>query len=179
MYPRHHSRRSPGSRLAAIPVLVLLPLAMIALAGFVPAAHPAELALEPILSSDQDLLQVSPCADGSVGVLEMGRVTFLQPGGEVARRVQAAPGERLYLSVGGAYVGVRRARHGAADFAPTETFALRDAAGTTLWRIGPTEDVSYAISARGTVVGLSLNINVPERNRLHFYGAQGKQIAEV
>jgi hypothetical protein len=179
MHPRCSSRRHPGNRTGSLPALAIPLLALIALLASFQPASAVRLTLEPYIEAEQDLMQVTPCSDGTVGVLQMGQVSLLRLGGELVGRATAAPGERLYLSDAGGYVGVVRARQGGADFAPTESFELRNAAGHTLWRSGQTEDVSYAISAGGRVVGLSLNINAPERNLLHFYDERGAQISEV
>ncbi len=154
----------------------LLALSIVALAV---SASAADLVLEPVMISDQDLLRVVPREDGMIAVLQMGSVEVVSPAGARVRDFAAGEGERFYLADDGARIGVLRHRAGAADFAPAERFELRDAAGMPLWSIGPTEDVSFAISARGTVVGLGLNVNVPQRNQLRIYGPEGARVAEI
>ncbi len=48
-----------------------------------------------------------------------------------------------------------------------------------MWKTGETEDVTYSISRNGVVVGMMLNINIPERNALHFYDGAGRILAQV
>jgi hypothetical protein len=87
--------------------------------------------------------------------------------------------QTLFLGDDGDRFGIATHREGAADFAPTAAFELRDRNGDLIWRIGSTEDVTYVISKGGAVVGMSLNINIPEHNLLHFYGDGGMLEAEV
>ena len=143
------------------------------------AASAGDLVLVPQVIQDQDLLKVAPTGEGSIAVLHQGGVDLVQPGGAHAVLARPSAGEVLFLSDEGWFIGVATYREGAADFAPTASFELRDRTGKVLWRTGPTEDVNYVISKGGTVVGMSLNINVPQHNRLHFYNTDGTQAAEV
>jgi hypothetical protein len=143
------------------------------------AAISADLRLTPILTADEDLVKIATRADGTIAVMRVGGIDLLDAHGRsdvVARSTD--PGEVLTLSDDGAFVGAVRHREGAADFTPTASFELRDAQGRVLWTLGETEDVSYAISGSDLVVGMSLNINVPDRNTLHFY-ADGVVVATV
>ncbi|MBM3317717.1 MAG: hypothetical protein FJY75_07675 [Candidatus Eisenbacteria bacterium] len=139
----------------------------------------AELSLTTLIAGDEDLLQVVPRPDGGLGVLRQAGVGRLAPNGAWLAAETAEPGQTLHLGDDGDLVGVVTHRAGAADFAPTARFELRDARGRLLWSLGETEDVGYSISVRGAVVGKSLNINAPERNALHFYGRGGTLAAEA
>jgi hypothetical protein len=157
-------------------------LCLIVLAPFLAitaAVSAAELTLHPKLVSEEDLLRVVSRDDGEVGILRFGAVDRIAGDGAVTTRSRARSGETLFLADDGGTVGVVTYREGAADFAPTATFKLQDASGATLWSRGPSEDITYAISKTGVVVGMSLNINVPERNAFHIYDADGSQIAEI
>jgi hypothetical protein len=139
-------------------------------AGIAPAA---ELRLTPLLDSPDDLVRVVPLARGGAAFLDAGGIDVVLPGETRVPVVRAGEGQTVILADGGRFYGVVSHRHGAADFAPTESFALHTMDGPVLWTMGSTEDVTYSISAEGAVVGMSLNINTPERNALHFYGAGG------
>ncbi|MCU0611918.1 MAG: hypothetical protein MUE60_09035 [Candidatus Eisenbacteria bacterium] len=153
-----------------------LVFALLTVAATGPAA---EIRLCPLVSGERDLLHVEFLAGGGIDVVREGEVERFDPSGATVSRLSAGPGQRIYLSRGGGYLGCATFREGAADYAPTSSFELRDPAGMPQWVIGPTEDVSYAISSRGGVVGLSLNVNIPERNALHFYGLDGSRSARV
>jgi hypothetical protein len=132
-----------------------------------------------VFEGPEDLLRVVPGDDGSIAVLHEGSVRVLNGDGSVARSLTAAAEERLYVADDGRRIGVARHREGTADFTPTESFVLFDASGEAAVRIGPTEDVAYAISSRGTLAGMLLNINASERNRLHLYRADGSLAADI
>ena len=156
---------------AAIRCCFLAALVLTAiLVGVAPAA---ELRLTPLLDSPDDLVRVVPLARGGAAFLDSGGIDVVLPGEARVPVVRAGEGQTVILADGGGFYGVVSHRNGAADFAPTESFALHAMDGTLIWSMGSTEDVSYSISCAGAVVGLSLNINVPERNTLHFYGTGG------
>jgi len=162
-------RAAPG--LCALTTILLL--------SAIAAPHAAELALTPWVSGAEDLLQVQPRPDGGLAILRPGHLTFLSPAGQTVAQVEAGPAQTLWIAVDGRAYGLATHTNGAADFAPVAAFELRDADGALLWSIGPTDDMSFDISTRGTVVGKRLNINIPERNALHFYGPGGTRLAEV
>ena len=143
------------------------------------AASAAGLSFETVLRSPIDLDRVIERADGGFGLLRGGRIEVVQPDRSIALLREREEGQTLVLSDGGSWIGAATHRPGAADFAPTAVFRLLDAGGEPVWEIGPTEDVAYAISRAGAVVGMSLNVNVPDRNRLRFYGEGGRLAAEV
>ena len=155
--------------------------AMIGVALFLSAAVAlaAGLVLEPTFVSNQDLYRVVPIAEGGFGLLREGSIDILGPDGGIVATTTSGDAQSLYLGDGGEWIGAAIHRVGAADFAPTTSFELRDRSGTRVWRIGRTEDVTYKISRTGVVVGMSLNVNVPQRNVLHFYGQGGALEAEV
>lgn len=139
----------------------------------------AELQIQTLATFEDDLILAAVRAPGDVAILRAEAIDQVRAGSDPAPVARAAAGERLFLAAGGSYYGVSIHRAGAADFAPTQSFELRDAGGDRLWSIGPTEDVSYAISSRGSVVGLQLNVNIAAKNRLHFYGEDGALLADV
>lgn len=162
----HHVRRPCAIAMAAL----LLPIA---------AVSAADLTLEPIIVSDVDILSAVPLAGGAAGILREGAIDFVQRDGSLVPSARAGESQKLFLGDGGDRIGVVTHREGAADFSPTATFELRDRSGALLWSMGETEDVTYSISKTGEVVGMSLNINTPKRNTLHFYGEGGVLEAEV
>ncbi len=139
----------------------------------------AELSITPLIEGDEDIAKVATRANGEVGILCDSGVDLLRGDGTRLPLARPATGEILYLADGGEYFGAASYRPGAADFTPTATFELRDARGNVIWRTGETEDVTYGISSKGAVVGMSLNINVPERNSLDFFDDTGAIIARV
>jgi hypothetical protein len=157
----------------------LCTLVLAAFLLFVSVASAADLILEPRTVSTVDVQRVVLTTDGSVGLLRAGRIEFVSPEGTVETPASAADGQTLYLGDRGNSIGIATHRVGAADFSPTASFELRDRSGAVRWAIGETEDVTYVISEHGDVVGMSLNINVPERNRMHFYGQDGSLGADV
>lgn len=157
-------------------------LCVVVLAAFLmstAAATAADLTLEPITVSTLDLQRVVSTTDGSIGLLRAGRIEFVTSDGTVETPARASDGQTLYLGDRGNWIGIATHRVGAADFSPTASFELRDRSGAVRWAIGETEDVTYVISEHGDVVGMSLNINIPERNRMHFYGQDGSLEADV
>ncbi len=155
-------------------LLVLTPLLL-----WAAAASAADLHLAPRLEAKEDLSRVVPRTDGNTAVMRGGAIDRISTSGRATRVATAEANQTLILGDDGATIGVVTHRDGAADFAPTATFELIAADGQPIWTIGETEDVTYVISKTGTVVGMSLNINVAERNRLHFYGSSGEQVAEI
>ncbi len=156
---------------AAIRCCFLAALVLVfSLAGI---ASAAELRLTPLLDSPGDLVRVVPLAQGGAALLDEGGIDVVRPGESRTSMVRAGEGQRVVLADGGGYYGVITHRDGPADFAPTKSFDLRSMDGSLVWSMGATEDVTYTISSAGAVVGLTLNINTPERNTLHFYGAGG------
>jgi len=99
---------------------------------FLSVASAADLTLEPIIILDDDLIRVLPTADGATGVLRTGGIDFVSSDGTVEAVARAAESQTLYLGDGGDKVGVATHRIGAADFAPTATFELRDRSGAVL-----------------------------------------------
>jgi len=166
-----HGLRLAGPRLAA----VLAPLFLFSAAG----AFATELALVPVTLGGDDIARVVMRADGGIATQHADAIDLFQRDGGRTSIARAEEGEVLHLSDGGSFVGVALHWEAGEDFAPTETFELRGANGRVLWKTGRTEDVTYVISKDGDVVGMTLNINVPERNKLHFYGAMGATVAEV
>ena len=162
----HHVRRPCAIAVAAL----LLPIA---------AVSAADLTLEPVIVSDVDILSAVPLAGGSAGILREGAIDFVLSDGSLVPSARAAESQKLFLGDGGDLIGVVTHRAGAADFSPTASFDLLDRSGALVWRMGQTEDVTYSISKTGDVVGMSLNINTPQRNKLHFYGEGGVLEAEV
>lgn len=167
-----HDSRMGGPRLL---VAVLLPLLL--LAGS--RACAADLRLAPLLVEDEDIAKVTVRADGGTAILRDAGIDLLRTDGTRHSIARPTAGEILYLGDGGEFVGVARYRAGAADFVPTASFELRDARGTAVWRMGETDDVTYAISRDGKVTGMSLNINVPERNAIRLYDRAGAVIARA
>lgn len=152
---------------------------MLALIGFllisaaaIPTAEAATLGLRTVLESPSDLVRVVARTDG-YAVLDQERIRLLDRGGAVLGIESSGPGQTIHLGDSGGWMGLARHRPGAADFSPVESFELRDDQGNTAWRLGPTEDVTFVISSEGRLAGLSLNINVPERNTVHFYSSGG------
>ncbi|MBD3161547.1 MAG: hypothetical protein GF346_04930, partial [Candidatus Eisenbacteria bacterium] len=138
-----------------------------------------ELALETLHRSDLDLDRVIERTDGSFGLLRGGRIEALGSDRALTLLRESQEGQTLFLSEGGSWIGVATHREAAAGLAPTASFRLLDAAGDPAWEIGPTEDVAYAISRQGAVVGMTLNLHVPDRNALRFYTDGGRLAAEV
>lgn len=139
----------------------------------------AELTLEPILRSAMDQQRIVVTPAGGAAVLLQDAILRVDPGREPQSVAVCATDQSLTLADDGSAYGVITHRPGAADFAPTATFALRDVGGDLIWSIGETEDVAYAISSQRRVVGLSLNINIAQQNRLHFYGPGGRMLREA
>jgi len=164
-----HHRYRPGRLIAVLGAL---------LAFSSIACVAADLAVKRVYMASEDIFKIAQRPDGSIGICRQGGVDLLDAGGIARSVARPGEGEILYLADGGAYHGVVRHRAGAADFAPTASFELRDGEGRLLWRTGETEDVTYAISRSGDVVGMSLNINAPERNAIHFYD-RGLIVAEA
>ncbi len=146
---------------------------------FPAASEAAELALEPILQSAMDQQRIVITPGGGAAVLLQDAILQADPGREPVSVAVCAADQSLALSDDGSAYGVTTHRHGAADFAPTATFTLRSATGDQIWSIGETEDVAYAISSQRRVVGLSLNINTARRNRIHFYGPDGRMLRDA
>ena len=163
----HHSAWGP--RALALALLFALGASSLA----------ADLPLTPLVAGNGDLLQVALRADGGLGVLRQGRIDRVSPTGLSLGGFDAGADQTLVLGDDGATAGIATRRTGAADFAPIAAFELRDPSGARRWSIGPTEDTGFAISSTGAVVGLSLNINTAERGALHFYGSDGRLLAQV
>jgi hypothetical protein len=147
--------------------------ALVLLSSPAGTALAAELRLTPLLDSPEDLVRVVPLAQGGAALLDQRGIDVVRPGEARVSVVRASEGQRVVIADGGGFYGIITHRDGPADFAPTKSFELRSMDGALVWSMGATEDVTYAISSTGAVVGLSLNINTPERNSLHFYGAGG------
>jgi hypothetical protein len=137
------------------------------------AATAAPLRLTPLLDSQSDLVRVVPTREGGAALLQERGIDLIRPDGARVSLVRTGEAQRAILAEGGRFYGVITHRDGAADFAPTQSFELRSVDGALVWSMGPTEDVTYAVSSGGAVVGLSMNINVPQRGTLHFYGPGG------
>jgi hypothetical protein len=142
-------------------------------------AMATELRVTPLISGEEDIAKVAMRPDGGVGILRTAGVDFVRADGTRLSIARTEEGEIPYLADGGEFVGIARYRPGAADFTPTASFELHDARGRVIWKTGETEDVTYAISRNGAVVGMSLNINVPGRNALHFYDRAGAIVASA
>jgi len=147
--------------------------------GIAPDVMGAELTPEPQWISDVDIQRVVDTPDGGFAIQRRGAVELLYVSGAHEVRLSASDGQSLYMSDDGVYCGIATHRHGAADFAPTAAFELQDANGAIVWRSGASDDVAYTISNDGDVVGMRLNINIPDQNQLTFYGDRGDVIAKV
>ncbi len=139
----------------------------------------ADLELRELARFDDDLFLAAIGPSQDVTVLRAAAIDRLEAGTAPASLARSVEGQRLFLAPSGAFYGKLTHRPGAADFTPTERFELHEAGGRLVWAIEQTEDVSYAISSRGGVVGLQLNVNIPRENRLRFYGEAGERVAEV
>ncbi len=156
-----------------LPVLLVLVLGA-------PLAHAGELPAALLAAPAADLIRAIPQADGSVVTLGASGIDHVQLGREATRLAETTEGQTLVLADDGQFYGQIAHRQGAADFSPAESFELRTLTGELRWRLGPTEDVTFAISGDGTLVaGMEVNINVPERNRLHLYGEGGRLLADI
>ena len=153
-------------------------LALVPLLALASSALAADLTLAPWLLADEDLHRVVPQEDG-IGVMCAGQVDWIANPGDREVRVSAQTDQTVMLGDDGVTVGVITHREGAADYAPTASFELRDGTGKIVWALGATDDVTYAISRTGAVVGMSLNVNIAKHNTLHFYGPGGYLLAEV
>ena len=138
-----------------------------------------ELSLLRVLSSEEDLLRVETLPDGGFHVLHHEGAYLLDLDGRRTALLSSTPTQRVFLGDSGTYFGRATFRSGAADFAPAVRFELYRTGVGMQWEINEIDDVSFAVSALGTVVGLDMNINRPERNALHFYGAGGELMVEV
>ncbi|MFB3908331.1 MAG: hypothetical protein ACE15D_07990 [Candidatus Eisenbacteria bacterium] len=167
-------RIQPGA-LRLPPLLALGPL-LLALAAS--PAISSTLTLQPLLESDTDLLRVAPQEDGTAVVLREREVGLASQGPFVVR-ASAGAQQTLTIADEGGWIGIADHRPGAADFAPVASFTLLAPDGRTAWSLGETEDVAFLISGQGRVAGLQLNINVPDRNRLRFYGDGGEVVADL
>jgi len=138
----------------------------------------AQLELTPVTIAQEDVGRVVRSASGEITLQLPNAIASPNAEGAPTARVVAAAGQSLVLGERGAHYGVLTHRDAAADFAPAERFELRTADGALLWSVEQTDDVAFAIAPCGVVVGMQLNVNVPERNALHFYAA-GSRVASV
>lgn len=137
------------------------------------AASAAPLRLTPLLDSQSDLVRVIATRDGGAALLQERGIDLIRPDGARLSLARTGEAQRAVIAEGGGFYGVVTHRDGAADFSPTQSFELRSMDGALVWSMGSTEDVTYAVSSAGAVVGLSMDINIPERATLHFYGPGG------
>jgi hypothetical protein len=155
------------SLLAAL-VLLLLPAAI---------ASADNLRLTPLLDSQDDLLRVVPLAEGRAALLTEQGIEIIRADGPRATVVRTGESQKAILADGGGFYGIVTYREGAGDFTPTLAFELHAMDGSLVWSMGATDDITYAISSAGAVVGQRFNINAPELGALNFYGPDGTRNA--